>query len=178
MRNGLVLVAVVVVLILGVVLVGYALPERHTAVAEASFKQSPAAIWEAISDYSNFPEWRRAISRVEPLPPANGLPAWKEFDSHGNAIPFQVVESVAPQRLVTRIADPKLPFGGTWTYEISPSADGGSILRITENGEVHNPIFRFVSRYVMGYRATEENYLGALGNKFGESVVVADPSQK
>jgi uncharacterized protein YndB with AHSA1/START domain len=178
MRNVLVLVAVFVVLILGVILVGYALPERHTAAAEASFRQPPAAIWEAITGYSKFPEWRKAVSRVEPLPLANGLPAWKEFDSHGNAIPFQVVESVAPQRLVTRIADPHLPFGGTWTYEITPTADGGSRLRITENGEIHNPIFRFVSRYVMGYRAMLETYLGALGEKFGETVVVTDPAQK
>lgn len=177
MRNILVLVAVVVVLILGIVLVGYAVPERHTAVAEASFKQPPSAIWAVITDYSRFPEWRKTVSRVEPLPPVNGFPAWKEFDSHGSAIPYEVVESVAPQRLVTRIADPNLPFGGTWTYEITPTASG-STLRITENGEVHNPIFRFVSRYVMGYRATVENYLGALGNKFGETVVVTEPVQK
>lgn len=177
MRNVLVLVAVLAVMILAIVSIGYAIPKTHVAVGEAVYHQPPETIWQAIADYSKFPEWRKTVSRVEPLPPANGLPAWKEFDSHGSAIPFQIVESVAPQRLVTRIADSKLPFGGTWTYEISPTSTG-STLRITENGEVRNPIFRFVSRYVMGYRATVENYMVALGNKFGDAVVVTDPSQR
>jgi len=69
-----------------------------------------------------------------------------------------------------RIADPKLPFGGTWTYEISPLADGSSLLRITEAGEIYNPIYRFAARYVLGYSKTEEQYLSALGAKFGENV--------
>lgn len=29
-----------------------------------------------------------------------------------------VVESLAPKRHVTRISDPSLPFGGTWTCEL------------------------------------------------------------
>ena len=36
---------------------------------------------------------------------------------------------------------------------------------ITENGEVYNPIFRFLSRYVMGYTATMDRYLQAVQNK-------------
>jgi hypothetical protein len=79
---------------------------------------------------------------------------------------------VPPRALVTRIADPKLPFGGTWTYEISSPPDGGSQLRITEDGEIYNPIFRFVSRFVLGYSRTQEEYLQALGAKFGQSVTI------
>ena len=80
--------------------------------------------------------------------------------------------TVPPRALVTRIADPKLPFGGTWTYEISSQADGGSLLRITEDGEIYNPIFRFASRFVLGYSRTQEQYLQALGARFGESVTL------
>jgi uncharacterized protein YndB with AHSA1/START domain len=177
-RYFLILVAVLAVLILAIVGIGYAIPKHHVAVAEATYHQPPDAIWQAITDYSKFPEWRKTVKSVQPLPPVNGiLPSWIEVDMHGNAIPFLIVSWLPQQSLVTSIADPKLPFGGTWTYEIR-AANGGTTLRITENGDVRNPVFRFISRYVMGYRATLETYLGALGEKFGETVVVTDPAQK
>jgi hypothetical protein len=71
---------------------------------------------------------------------------------------------------VTRIADPDLPFGGSWTYEIRAAEDGGSVVVITEDGEVRNPIFRFVSRFLFGHTATLDGYLRALGRKFSEDV--------
>jgi len=176
-RYFLILVAVLAVLILAIVGIGYAIPEHHVAVAEATYHQPPDVIWQAITDYSKFPEWRKTVKSVKSLTPVNGFPSWREIDTHGSSIPYEIVESVAPQRLVTRIAGQNLPFGGTWTYEITPTSTG-STLRITENGDVRNPVFRFISRYVMGYRATLETYLGALGEKFGETVVVTDPAQK
>ena len=109
---------------------------------------------------------------MEPLPEVSGKPVWREFDRQGGSIPYQVMVMVPPRALVVRIADPKLPFGGTWTYEISSPADGGSLLRITEDGEIYNPIFRFVSRFVRGYSRTQEEYLQALGAKFGQSVTI------
>jgi hypothetical protein len=38
---------------------------------------------------------------------------------------------------------------------------------ITERGVVYNPIFRFVSRFLMGYTATMKTYLNALARRFG-----------
>ena len=38
---------------------------------------------------------------------------------------------------------------------------------MAEDGEVYNPIFRFVSRFVMGHHATMDRYLRNLGRKFG-----------
>ena len=166
MKYFLVLVALLVAIILVVIVVGALLPEKHTSTAEASYNQPPAAVWQAITDYTKFPEWRGTVARVQANSPVNGNPAWTEYDTHGNSLPYEIIESVPPQRLVTRIADPKLPFGGTWTLEISPTSTG-STLRITENGEVHNVIFRFMSRYVFGLRATIDTYLRALGKKFG-----------
>jgi hypothetical protein len=76
--------------------------------------------------------------------------------------------------MVARIANPKLPYGGSWTYEVSAAADGGTMLRITEQGEVYNPIFRFVSRFFLSNTKTMEIYLNALGKKFGETVQISD----
>ena len=38
--------------------------------------------------------------------------------------------------------------------------------RITENGEVYNPLFRFVSRFVMGHTRTIDTYLGDVARHF------------
>ena len=40
-------------------------------------------------------------------------------------------------------------------------------MTITERGVVYNPIFRFVSRFLMGYTATMKTYLNALARRFG-----------
>jgi hypothetical protein len=69
-----------------------------------------------------------------------------------------VTERQPPRRLVTRIADQSLPFGGTWTYELTP-AGSGTRLTITEHGTVFNPVFRFMSRFVFGHAATIERFL-------------------
>ena len=83
--------------------------------------------------------------------------AWVE-DGKNDRITFVVETSEPPRRLVTRIADPKLPFGGTWTYALTP-ASGGTTLVITENGEIYNPIFRVMARFVFGYESTMTSYL-------------------
>jgi uncharacterized protein YndB with AHSA1/START domain len=163
---------IVVALIATVLLVGSLLPKQHTATRAARFRQPPEAVWSAITDYSKFPEWRKGVTRVEALPSANGKPSWREFDKYDHSLPFEIDESKPPRRLVTRIADPNLPFGGTWTYELTAQGDGTTVLRITENGEVRNVFFRFVSRFFMGYTKTMEDYLKALGEKFGEKTTV------
>ena len=46
-------------------------------------------------------------------------------------------------------------------------------MTITENGEVYDPIFRLVSKYVMGHHGTATTFLEDLGHRFGREVVVA-----
>jgi uncharacterized protein YndB with AHSA1/START domain len=171
MKRFVLLLCVLVALVGVVAIIGSLLPKEHTATRAARFHQPPEAIWSAITDYSKFPEWRKSVKVVEALPGVNGKPSWREFDKYDHSIPYEVVEST-PQRLVTRIADPDLPFGGTWTYEITPRANGGTMLRITENGEIRNVFFRFVARFFIGYTKTMEEYLDALGEKFGEKTAV------
>jgi len=161
---GLGLLIALVVIVVGV---GYALPVKHKAVRQARYNQSPSAIFSVITDVQQFPSWRESVKRVEILPDSAGKKRFREIGSDGSIL-FEI-ESVAPNKqLVGRIADPSLPFGGKWTYDILP-AGTSSILRITEDGEVYNPVFRFVSRFVMGHTRTIDRYLADLARKFGES---------
>lgn len=168
MKWILIAVGVIAGLVILVTIIGALLPRSHVASRSARFNQPPETIWEAITDIERFTSWRSDLKQVERLPDRNGHTVWRETSRQGT-MTIEVVESTAPSRLVGRIADPDLPFGGSWTYEIAP-VDGGSKLTITENGEVYNPIFRFMARVVFGHHATIEQYLKALGTKFGEEV--------
>jgi hypothetical protein len=153
-------------LIILITVIGALLPRDHLATRIARYHQPPEVIWKAITDVDAMPNWREGLKSVQHLPDRNGLPAHLEITTDGK-IPFETIEMTPPQKLVTRIADPKLPFGGTWTFEIVPAADGAT-LRIIENGYVSNPFFRFMSRFVFSQTATMEIYLKSLAKKFGE----------
>jgi uncharacterized protein YndB with AHSA1/START domain len=158
-----VLIAVAVVAAIGLLawLAGSLLPVGHTASRGAAFAAPPEAVWRAITDVDGFQTWRPELTRVERLPPRNGQPAWIEESSSGR-ITLAVERADAPRVLVLRIADKDLPFGGAWTYELTPGA-AGTTLRITEDGEIHNPFFRVMARVVFGYEGTIKAYLEALG---------------
>ena len=149
-----------------ITLVGWLLPKAHTVTREARFRQPPEVIWKAITGIDAMTAWRQGLKSVKRLPDKNGLPAWVETSDSGT-IPFETVLAEPPAKLIVRIADPKLPFGGTWTYEITP-APGGAALRIREDGEVYNPIFRFLARFVFGHSGTIDTYLKSMSRKFGE----------
>jgi uncharacterized protein YndB with AHSA1/START domain len=160
-----ILLALASLLIL-ITLIGWLLPRDHAATRVGHYHQQPEAIWKAITDVDVMPSWREGLKSVQHLPDSNGLPVHLEITSDGK-IPFETIEMTPPRRLVTRIADPKLPFGGTWTFEIAPVIDGAT-LRITERGYVTNPFFRFMSRFVFSQTSTMETYLKSLAKKFGE----------
>lgn len=149
-----------------ITLIGWLLPKAHCVSREAQFPEPPEAIWKAITDIEAMPAWRQGLKSVKHLPDKNGLPSWVETSASGT-IPFETVVSQPPSKLIVRIADPRLPFGGTWTYEITPVAAGSS-LRIREDGEVYNPVFRFLSRFVFGYSGTIDAYLKSLERKLAE----------
>jgi hypothetical protein len=118
--------------------IGYSLPVKHVATRSVRLRRPPEDVWAVIID-----------------PPKDG-------------VRYEQVEAVPPRKLVTRIADKNLPYGGTWTYQIVPEEHGCSLI-ITENGEVYNPIFRFVSRFIMGHTATLDAYLKNVRTRLGES---------
>ena len=151
-----------VILAAGLVIVGYLVPVAHEASAEATVSRPPADVFATIADVRRYAEWRSDVARVEVLADAPRT-RWKESGSNGD-ITFELDESTAPSRLRSRIADPSLPFGGSWTYEVTPSGSGTRV-RITERGEVYNPLFRVLARFVFGHTATMEQFLRNLERK-------------
>jgi uncharacterized protein YndB with AHSA1/START domain len=158
-----IIVATLAGLVLIVVVVGYLLPERHRASRERTFATAPETVYAAVTSVAEYPAWRRGVERVEMLAEAGGRPRFREVGSNGS-ITYVIDELQPPSRVVSRIADESLPFGGRWTYELMPSPTG-TRLRITEDGEVYNPIFRFVSRFIIGHHRTMDTYLDDLDRR-------------
>jgi hypothetical protein len=90
---------------------------------------------------------------------------WRETGDFGSIVMVRD-EAQPPARLVARIDDPGQPFGGRWVYTFEPAA-GGTRVTVVEEGEVYNPAFRFMSKFIFGHYATLEGYVGALVESFG-----------
>jgi uncharacterized protein YndB with AHSA1/START domain len=162
---------VLVLAVVAVVLVGARLPRDHSVTRSVRLRQHPDAVWALITDVDAYPDWRPGVKSVERLSEVDGAGGWRETRRDG-AITFQVRESVPGERLVVRIADTGLPFGGAWTHVVAPADEGGSTLTVTEDGEVYNPVFRFVSRFVIGHTRTIDRYLEAVATRFGETAAI------
>ncbi|HWZ27463.1 MAG TPA: SRPBCC family protein [Gemmatimonadales bacterium] len=134
------------------------LPVKHRVTREATFNVPAERIFALISTPLDFPKWRTGVKSVEMLPTGGGLPKWAEISSNGT-ITLAVTQSVPGVELTTVIADKSLPFGGSWTYVLVPAGRDSTTLRITEDGEVYNVFFRFMSRFVFGHSATIDRYL-------------------
>jgi len=165
------LAVVAVLLVLGLFFYGGSVPDRHVASVSARYAQPPEALWAALTDVMRFPEWRGDLKSVELLTDVDGHRRWREVGDWGT-LTFEVIESEPPRRLATAIlyaADEKPDFSGSWIFELSPDG-AGTRLTITEDGRIHNQIFRGLAATVMGYQSTQERYLKALGKTFGEEV--------
>jgi hypothetical protein len=160
LRIGLIVIAALVMLVAVVAAVGAWLPRDHVATRSLSVAASPDAVFATIADVGSYAAWRTSRSGVEVLAPLEGRARWVEVSGR-HRIEMEQVERLAPRRLVTRIADSDLPFGGTWTFDLQPE-QGGTRLAITERGEIRPPIFRAVARFVLGYGATLDTFLGEL----------------
>ena len=168
MKWLLIVVVAVAAIVLGVTIVGMTLPQNHVAQRSAHLSVPPDKVWSTITDVAAYPNWRPDVSSVQMLSSNGGELAWREVSSKGNKLAFEATTSDVPSHLVTLITDKGIPFGGSWDYRIMPEGTGCRIT-ITENGEVYNPIFRFVSRFVMGHTATLDSYLKALAAKTGDT---------
>ena len=170
-----IVIGAVVALVVVIVIIGYMLPKAHTARMTVRLSKSPAEVWAVITDHAAEPTWRKDLEKVERLADAEGHPVWREIQPKGFALTLETIEIDAPKRMVRRIADKNLPFSGSWTYELTSPEGGGCVLTITENGEVSNPVFRLVSRF-MDQSATMKGYLTALAARLGESSKPQVPS--
>ena len=152
---------------------GARLPVSHTATRATMIGAPADVVFATITDFQSAPSWRSDVkSTTESVDASSGRKRVTEESSNGT-MTMEVEESVPNTRLVTRIVGEGLPWGGAWAYALEPQGNTTKVT-ITEHGEVYNPIFRFISSYIMGHTSTLDTYLTNLGRKFGGEVTIID----
>jgi len=169
-RILLIVVAGIVLLVLAVVVIGSLLPKRHVVSRSASYRASPEHLFSLIAGPQ---KWRPDVLNYEAVSVADGREFARETTRHGETITYELLDRTPPKSLKRRIATENLPYSGTWTYSLQPNGEITTV-RITEDGQVYNPVFRFISRFVLGHTRTMDAYLRALGKATGQEVEVKD----
>jgi polyketide cyclase/dehydrase/lipid transport protein len=170
MKYLLIVMGTLFALLLLVVVIGVLLPKTHTASRSAVFKTTPEQLFALIDGPQT---WRSNVKKYEPVGFPDGRRQWRETDDHGKIITYEAVERHPPTLLKTRIVTGNLPYSGTWTLNLEPG-DGLTVLRITEHGDVYNPVFRFVSRFLIGHTRTIDNYIRDLEVATGQKAEMRD----
>jgi uncharacterized membrane protein len=157
-----------IALLAGVIaLIGSQLPKGHVASRSVFLHQSPQNVYAVVRDFPSAPTWRSDVKRIQAEAQSSGQLHFREEGSNGT-VNYELTEDVPNERMVTRILDTDLGYSGKWTYVLKPE-NGGTRVTITEDGEVSNVLFRFMSRYVFGQTATLDSYLTSLAKRFGET---------
>ncbi|HKS05885.1 MAG TPA: SRPBCC family protein [Gemmatimonadaceae bacterium] len=171
MRRPLRITLIVVGSLVGLValsyVVGLFMPRDHVATSEITLRHPVDSVYAVLRNFSDMPKWWKDISVSERVANAPGE-RWRQKAS-GMEMQLDVVSETPPLQFVTKIVeDQGLPFGGIWTYSLSPTANG-TVITVTEKGWVGPPPFRVMSR-IMGHNATLDGLLTSLAAHFGESV--------
>lgn len=170
MKAALIVLGCLAALIVIVTVIGAILPQHHIASRSARFRSSPEKLFSLISGPQT---WRPDVKHYESVPNPGGLDRWRETDSGDQTIEYEIVDCRAPVLFKTRIATANLPFGGGWTFILHNDGTQTTV-QITEESDVYNPIFRFVSKFIMGYTRSMDAYLTNLGKVVGEQVKIQD----
>jgi hypothetical protein len=145
MKWMLIVLGALAVLVVLIAVIGSRLPRDHAASRSLTVRRTPQEVWTAVTQATA-----------------------------ASSVPVDVVEQDPPRRLVTRVKESEKMFGGTWTIAIVPDASTGSgcTLTITERGWVANPIFRFLSRFVIGHHASMDGILKQVAAALNEQPVL------
>lgn len=139
-----------------VVIAGFLLPQSHRASRTAQYAVAPSEVFASITDFARISEWRTDLTGVEILEAVDGRTRFREHGPQG-PVTYVVTVREPDTRLVTRIDDPSLPYGGQWTFDLASTASG-TALTITEDGEIYNPVFRALAKLFFSPTATIERY--------------------
>lgn len=164
------IILVLIVLAGAAYLYALSIPAHQTHTRTTTLKQTPDAVFALLTDLPNFPKWNRNMVKLEMLPPVDGKEATRQTFKRNMQMTIVTTESMPPKHLVRSMGDIGGPFEGSWTYEISPTADGSQIV-LTEQMTMNNAFFRLMAR-LFGQTKYMDEHLEDIVKHFGETAVV------
>jgi hypothetical protein len=155
MKIVLIVLLVLVALVIIMILIGRMLPEGHIAVQSKSFSSSPSEVWEVISGVEDWKSWRSDLKDIT---------ITNDSTFKADDVEYLMSIVVPGESFTTTIVTKDLPYGGMWHYIIEKEGDGCK-LTVTEIGDVYNPMFRFMSRFIFGHDGSLKDYMEVLSKR-------------
>ena len=156
-------VAILAILILGAFAVGSTMPVNHSISVSGVVAAPPQAVFARITNFSAASSWRPEVHSVTTLPQDNSRDAWVEDLGHGVTMKFLAINTVPVGPDGHGLRQVKLDdaqYGGTWTYDISAGPTSGTtLLKITEDGYINPPLYRFMMAHVFGPTKNLQDYM-------------------
>lgn len=139
--------------------VGSLLPRDHVAdgVRELPYPAGEV-FWRAV-DIDGWSEWRTTVDSVEHI---EGSHFEAVVHGAGESIRYGFDLDVEGRTMSADILDVALPYGGRWTITILDRGGSTTEVRVTEEGFVDPPLWRFVSHVIIGTETTLNRYLDDL----------------
>ena len=159
LRWGFSIVAIVVLVVAAIYGIGASLPLHHSAHAERLASMPTTAVAARLRAVRDYPSWRPGLDLVVTSENQGAITYIETLD--GDRIAYRLTEPEHGRRFVSAITDETLPFGGHWTITLTPQGDS-TLVRIEEDGDIRDPIYRFFARFVFGYTSSMESYLDQL----------------
>ncbi len=148
---------------------GYTIPIKHTVSISEHYNKTAPEIWFTIIQHDKYPEWHEDVYAIKELPEKGGYQSWKEVDADGNTVPFIIIEHSPNVQLVIQTDDNTMDVNYRRTYDIIPDTDynkKGITLKVTQEDEIHNFLFRVIAHFFTGHSNDIETFLRSLKNKF------------
>jgi uncharacterized protein YndB with AHSA1/START domain len=156
-------VGLIALVILGAYADGATMPVDHSVSISGDVNAPPEKVFTRITDIAGAPKWRPEVQSVEVLPKDNTRDAWVEDLGHNMKMKFLATTTVPPDATGHAVRKVKLDdpsYGGTWTYEISPGPTPGTThLKITEDGFIIPPFYRFLMAHIFGPTKNLQDYM-------------------
>ena len=115
-------------------------------------------VYALLSDVDKYPSWRPGVKSVTRQPDHDGKPAWTEKVG-GDTIPLRFERMERPSAAGGAHRRSVAAVRRDMDVSHRAGAEAAARVTITEDGEVYNPIFRFMSRFVFGHAATLDEFV-------------------
>jgi len=150
----------------GAYLYGRGLPREHVATSSITLVAPTDTVFAVVRNIGAQKDWWPSLRSVERIT-GTRKESWRQDMGPAGTIEIEIDNVVVGRSMEANILNAEEQgWGGTWYYEVRPSASGTEVV-ITEEGWVDSPVFRTVMKLRGSYR-TLDSYLIALGGHFGE----------
>lgn len=157
--------AVLAMTMLVAYLLGRSLPAEHVAEGSVVVNAQIDRVAERVRAVEQQPQWRSRVSRITIDAREPSTIRYREH-SGNDQIAFVLHEREPGRIFESRITDRGLPFGGRWLIQLQARTPGTTRISIREEGVVHAPLYRALSKYVFGHDTTLNTYLSDLARSY------------